>query len=259
MKIKLESKLKNICTVNFNPLQKEIVDIEKWLIEEDSHTGLGFYCNWNVIEFSVKRGELVSISYDNDNIGFATWRLTSDKTVRIEICEIKPTYRGQGFGRILINKLLDFLKNRGVFAVDLQCAPKNSEHFWKHIGFNEFPDPPENYEFTSGSNKYLYLILADYLPVSKELCTNETIELWNNEPWIKRDNTLPTYIWNLKFVENTRVLYKPIIHPAYYEWRLRWLLNGKTISDGKIKRFKQEIDYGMFIIIEDLPSISANK
>ncbi|REA57119.1 hypothetical protein DSL64_24465 [Dyadobacter luteus] len=136
--------------------------------------------------------------------------------------------------------------------MDLQCSPDSSEPIWKLLGFVEFPDPPEHYKFSSEDNKKLYSILTDHLPTSSVQRTGEVIELWNNEPYKTTNNIPPAYVWNLEFKDGTRKLTTPIIHPAHYKWRLRWSLNGKTIRDDKIKRFKTEIDFGTFIIIDEL-------
>ncbi|CAM4300693.1 GNAT family N-acetyltransferase [Cytophagaceae bacterium 50C-KIRBA] len=238
--------------VTFSPTDKQVGEIEKWLIAERQKTGDGFYCNWNIIKSSFDKNELATISLKNKTIGFATWRLTTDKTARIEITEVKPTHRKKGIGKKLTTHLLNFLKDKGVCVVDLQCSPDTSEPVWKRLGFVEFPDPPENYNFNFDDNKKLYSILTEHLHTSSVQRADETIELWNDEPYTTDENTPPTYIWNLEFIDGTRKLLKPIIHPAHYEWRLRWRINGKTIKDDKIKRFKTEIDFGTFIIIDEL-------
>lgn len=242
----------DIYQVTFSPTDKQVSEIEKWLIAERQKTGEGFYCNWNIIKSSFDNSELATISLNNKTIGFVTWRLTTNKTARIEIAEIKPTHRKKGIGKILTTRLLNFLTKKGVCVIDLQCLTDTSEHVWKRLGFVEFPDPPCNYNFNSGDNKKLYKILTEYLETSSVLQTEETIELWNNEPYTTNDNTPPTYLWNLEFIDGKRKLLKPIIHPAHYEWRLRWRVNGKTIKDEKIKRFKAKIDFGTFIIIDEL-------
>ncbi len=237
--------------VTFSPKDKQLIEIEKWLLAEKRKTDTGFYCNWKSIKSSYNKNELATISFKNKAIGFATWQLTTDKTAKIEITEIKPSFRKKGIGRELITQLINFLKNKDVFVIELQCSPKNSEYFWKRLGFEEFPEPLENYNFNQDYNKPLYYILKEYLQTSSVKSEGETIELWNNEPHKAKD-TIPSYIWNIKFIDGTRILSKPIIKPAHNEWRLRWRINGNTIKDGRIKYFKSEIDFATFIIINEL-------
>jgi predicted GNAT family acetyltransferase len=238
--------------VNFSPTEKQVAEIEKWLNAEIQKTGDGFYCEWKIIKSSFDKNELATISLNNKPIGFATWQLTTKKTARIEITEVKPSHRKKGIGKKLITQLLNFLKDKGVYVVDLQCSPDTSEPIWKRLGFVEFPDPPENYNFNSVDNKKRYSILTEHLQTSSVQSADETIELWNDEPYTTDENTPPTYIWNLEFIDGTRKLSKPIVHPAHCDWRLRWRINYKTIKDDKVKRFKTEIEFGTFIIIDDL-------
>ncbi len=91
--------------VTFSPTYKQVGEVEKWLITERQKTGDGFYCNWNIIKSSFENNELATISLNNKTIGFATWRLTSDKTARIEIAEVEPTNRNKGIGKILTTQL----------------------------------------------------------------------------------------------------------------------------------------------------------
>ena len=236
----------------FLPTDKQVGEIEKWLIAESKKTGDGFYCNWTIIKSSFHKNELIVISFNNKTVGFATWRLTSEKTARIEIAEIKPKFRKKGIGKKLITELLIFLNDKNICVVDLQCSPENSAPIWKRLGFLDFSGPPEKYNFNPGDNKKLYTILTKHLQASTGQNIGETIELWDDEPYITDKNTLPKYVWNLEFIEGTRKLSNPIIHPAHHKWRICWKVNGKTVKDDKINRFVTKIDFGTFIIIDEL-------
>lgn len=244
--------------VTFSPTDKQVSEIEKWLIAERQKTRDGFYCNWNNIKSSFDNNELATISVNNKTIGFVTWQLTTNKTARIEITEVKPTHRKKRIGKRLIGHLLDFFKEKNIYVVDLQCAPADSEPFWKHLGFVEFPEPQENYKFGSNKNKKLYKILIAQLQQSLVQENGEIIELWNDEPYRTNEKT-PSCIWNLKFINKTRRLLKPIIYPANNEWRIRWSKNRKTIKDLKVKRFPTEIDFDSFIIIDKLSHLKDEK
>jgi hypothetical protein len=255
LKIIISIQLQNmneIYKVTFSPSDKHVKEIEKWLKAERKNTGNGFYCNWEIIKSSFDKNELVTISLNNHTVGFATWLLTTNKTARIEIFEIKAKLRNKGIGKKLLFELLNCLEDKDVYVVDLQCAPSSSELFWKHLGFLEFPDTPESYKFNSGGNKKLYKILIEHLQISSKKGINETIELWNNEQYTQNDHTPSTYFWNIVFKDETRKLTKPIIHPAHHTWRLLWSNNGVTVEDKKIKRFNPEIYFENFIIIENL-------
>lgn len=243
----------NTYVVSYSPTNKQVGEIERWLIAEQKKTGEGFYCNWNIIKSSFGANELAVISLKSSIIGFATWRITSKNTARIEIAEVKPTHRNMGVGKRLVVNILDFLKVKGICVVDLKCAPEDSEPIWKRLGFVKFPDLPGNYRMKSYNNNHLYTILIEHLQTNAIEQSDEVIELWNNEPYAKIENTSPTYIWNVSYMEGSRILSKPIIHPAHYDWRIRWRKGGTTIIDEKVKRFCLRIDFGDFIIIKELP------
>lgn len=245
--------INSIYQISFSPTKMKFEEVEAWLMIEYNKKREGFYCNWEIIKSFYEDNQLAIASKGNKAIGFITWRFIGGKTVRIEIAEVKPTFRKKGVGKFLVNEFFKFAKEKGAVVCDLQCSPETSEPFWKRLGFVEFTDPLENLRFSYDSDKKLYMVLVESLITAKQLTNKEIIELWNDEPY-RTTNSAPTYIWNLEFAEGTRRLLKPIIQPAHYEWRIRWTIDGKVIVDDKIKRFAQEdIDFGTFIIIKELP------
>ena len=238
--------------VTFSPTKEQLDEIEKWLIDENKIANSGFYCNWKIIISSFNVNELATISLNNETIGFVIWSIISDKTARIEIAEVKPSFRNSGFGKKLIDQLIVYLKENNIYVIDLLCAPADSEFFWKSYGFVEFPDPPENYKFRTDDDKKLYKILSDHLQPNTDRQNDEIIQLWNDEPYRTKEMPTPSYSWNIEFIEGTKRLIKPIIQPANNDWRILWSIKGKTIIDGKVKRFTKEIVFGTFIIIDEL-------
>ncbi len=57
-----------------------------------------------------------------------------------------PQAQGQGWGRLLIRRLLTELRARGVAAVHLGYAPENTsaEAFYRRIGFRDVPGLPQH-------------------------------------------------------------------------------------------------------------------
>lgn len=242
----------DIYDVSFSPARKHVEQIKEWLIEEWSNTGVGFYCNWDSINdlFTKKQAAVIS-DKNNTAIGFAAWTTNNGQLLAcIAFAEIKPGYRQKGIGKQLISELLTFLRDKNIMAVSLECAPKTSAVFWKEVGFLEFPDRTYSYDFNAGSKTKLFIVLVPALGTSLTLDSEETIEMWNDDRYLTPS---PAYIWNMEFKPGTRELLKPIIHPAHYEWKLRWCIKGEMIKDDLIKRFRPEIDFGQFIIITHLP------
>ena len=255
MKKEIEKILNNL-EVSFLPTNNQIDEIERWLIIEQYKTKEGFYCNWDILLSSYLNKQLAIISQNNNVIGFVTWRITSEYTARIEIAEIEPEFRGKGVVRELIHQLFNLLRQKNIVAVDLQCTPASSEPAWKHLGFHDFPENSDRFLTKTPEAKKLYINIIPSQEKTFNINIYETIELWNDEPDMTKDQTQATFNWNIEFKNGTRELLKPIIFPGKPDWRIRWKANGITIKDDKVKYFVKEIDFGEFIIIKEIPKAS---
>lgn len=249
----------HIIEFSFNPTEKQLNEIKDWLIEEMNLTGESFYLNWNSIESAFnenkvdyRKSELVTISKNNETIGFIvwSWHCLAIYSATIEIAAIKQSFRGNGFGTLIVNKLIPELISKNIYAVNLECAPKSSEPFWRHLGFVDLPAGGHQ----NGSNKRLYKVIIAHSEVQEIIVTDEFLELWNKD--INSTKGLDsTWKWNLIFREGTRILEKPIIHPFYScNWRIRLNKASLSIIDDKVKYFsEQNILFGDFIVIKEIP------
>lgn len=237
--------------VSFHPSKKQIAEVEKWLIEEQTKTGEGFYCNWRVIEGAINDSSFGTISSEGKVVGFVVWTEWLF-TGRIDIMEIKPSHRGKGFGKLLTDQLLKHFVSKDIMVVDLQCSPAESEPVWRKLGFINFPE-----SISATNNKELYRILVPYLKPSSKRNSKEILELWNTQPYEVK-NAQPSWEWNLKFKRDTRELIKPIVYPAISNWRIRWTADNKIMRDEEVRRFgsvpEEEIDFRRFVIIKTMPS-----
>jgi GNAT superfamily N-acetyltransferase len=230
--------------VNFLPSKRVLNKIEKWLIEENKKFGEGFLCNWNLIERSFVEKNFISLEINGDPIGFVTWN-QEDIYIDIYLMEIHPDFRKKGLGKIYFEKIVDSFKNRGFLAIKLFCEPRESEFFWKKMGFIKFP----NRGYAEHDLTY-YKPLIDVCE-PKEISNDlNKIELWDAEPHLK--NTSPRWTWDIN-VEND-ILEKPIFHPCNVNWNVRWTKNGKIIIENKVKYFyeKNSINFGPFLHIHTL-------
>lgn len=190
-------------------------------------------------------------SIHNSAIGFLTWHNSTDLTIKIDICEVKPTHRKQGVLKELMLYAFSTFEDQGIQAVELQCAPASSEVVWKKLGFMDFPATNGRTNWDSG-NKRLYKTV---FPGSEFFSGNpdaETIELWNDEPY-RTQHTPANWLWKLDFIENTRQLRNPIIHPCLSDWKIRWKRGGTVIKEDKAKYFLKDIVHGNFLILRSLP------
>ncbi len=125
--------------VSFNLDDKQLIEIEGWLLKERSQTGEGFYCNWQIIKKSFSNNEMATISKNSKTVGFVIWNNNADFLVTIDIAEIKPRYRKKVLGGELILSIINYLISLKIYLIDVECVPGSSEPFWRHMGFTDFP------------------------------------------------------------------------------------------------------------------------
>lgn len=230
--------------------------ITGWLREENENCGCGFYCHITVIKKAFADKEVVCVTVKNVAIGFAVY--TKHRyTARIEIAEISPSYRGSGAGRFLIENCLQALAKRNVLVVDLECAPKNSESFWQHMGFCRVPDEMlQNY---SQYNKPTRMFRPTYQIQNQKTLhetSEHTIELFDCETW-EYEGREPRWSWPIFTLNNSGILNKPIIHPAHMDWCVRWKKENRVIRVEKVRHFcNDSFQWGNYLLLTQLPQIS---
>lgn len=226
--------------LQINPNSIQLEEIKQWLIEENKSSKQGFFCNWNIIENSFKEKRFWIYQVEGKVIGFISWT-EYDSYLGIDIMEIHPTYRNRGIGRAFYEKAEDFFRFKDFKAIELFCAPEESEKFWKRMNFIKFP----NIGYSEPELKY-YKPLIDINTSIKEETLNK-LELWDLEPNQRKDHK-PRWTWEIKENQN------PIIQPCNPNWNLRLTINGEKIKEDKVKYFSQdqEIQIGPFLFLETL-------
>lgn len=231
--------------INTSPSKTDFEKIEKWLIEEYETKEEGFYCNWAIIEKAYKNKEFVTIDYCENPVGFIVWR-NNDIYAEIDILEIRPEHRRKGIGDFFIIEFSKYLRSQEIIAIKLFCSPRESERFWKKLGFTKFPD--RGY---SESDLTYYKPLIE-VSSNKNGIAEHKIELWNVEPYQIKDK-LPKWTWFIELSGDR--LNKPILQPCNCNWNLRWSINGTIIKEEKVKYFgnnKNRIEFSPFLYIEQL-------
>lgn len=231
--------------LNFNPNEKHIIDVKNWLFDEWNKTNSGFYCNWDTISDEFEDNNVSVITKNDKAIGFVVHRI-HDLIAVIDIVEIKPSERKQGVAKKLINGVLDLFKQKGVLVTRLYCSPEDSEPFWRRIGFNNFPELPNDKKIN------MFKPLVETLNPKGKAKTNTTISLWNYEPY-QADEISAKWHWDLNFLKDNKTLEKPIIFPVSSDWKIELIKNGQKIISNKVKRFPIDLaDYGSFMIIREV-------
>jgi hypothetical protein len=231
--------------INFLPSKTTLKLIEDWLIQEKEKYDDGFYCNWNVIENSFERNELISFELNGTPIGFVVWH-QYDFFIDIDIMEIHCDYRKKGLGKIFFEMLSESYKNKRIIAIKLYCEPRESVHFWRKMGFIQFP--LRGYD---ESNLTFYKPLIETSETTKTPNELNKIELWDVEPYQSTKRS-PRWCWDIEHQEGQ--LIKPIIQACNINWNIRWTKNGKIEKEGKVKYFSEHnpIDFDSFMFIKKL-------
>lgn len=236
---------------SFNPTHRHLNEIGLWLKEEELSLGEGFFCNWNAIQSSFENNRMLVLMIRDIPLGFVTW-YEYDHTAEIQITEINPSLRGQGYGKIMLNVLSEYFLESDILVIKLSCQPPSSEGIWKKMGFVEFPQAETFKRYNIENDKHLYKILVKTISIpSTDQRGDETIELWDTEPIFCKDKK-PNWIWSIKYFESSSRLTCPIIHVGHKDWKIRWERGGKILAEGKVKYFKQDISFGDFIIIKEI-------
>jgi GNAT superfamily N-acetyltransferase len=225
--------------VSFIPSIEELELIRTWLVKEDEESGQGFYINWSSIQSSFDDGYLAVAILNNQPIGFIAFRENGFTTV-FNIVEIHPRWRRKGVGNLLVSLCFKYLVSR------------DSESFWRKMGFSEFSNGLRD----GYSNKWLYKVLIPSLPNSVEDGQVVRIELWNKEPHQIKDE-VPNWIWYPKLKRPTGQLSAPIVQSAYHNWRIRVSVRNEPKFDDCIKYLDRRIPIECrdFIMIKDLSTL----
>lgn len=255
--IKMENnKYASAIEIHFNPTEIEMNEIKSWLYTEDKKTGNGFYCNWNIIEPAYKKGQVVIITYHRKAIGFLMWTATSHLTARIDIAEIKPSFRNKGIGKILIEGFSEFLVEKNIYLITLDCSPINSKPIWIKLRFIEYKNIGSNGEHYESYD--LYKIIIPHLNKNNDDATSNIIKMWNCSPYDVASKS-PFAVWNFEFEQYTNQLRLPIIYPAYDDWTLQISVTNAIIYEGKIKSFSDQIIFNDFLIIRNIQKLNVIK
>jgi len=231
--------------ITLEPTIIHLNEIKDWLIKEQNQSNNGFFCNWNIIERSFERNELISLELNDSTIGFIVWR-QSDIFIEIDIIEIHYDYRRKGLGKTFFEMVLESYKEKGILAIKLFCTSRESELFCRKMGFIKFPQ-----------RGYSESDLTFYKPLI-EVCENtetpnelNNIELWDVEPY-QSSKKKPRWCWTID-TQNGKLI-KPIIQPCNVNWNVRWTKNGVIVKEDKVKYFSREnpIDFSPFMYIEKL-------
>lgn len=221
-------------------IENQIVEeLREELIKEEN----GFFCNWNVIEDSIRGGQAVCFVHRNKVVGFCTWS-DHHEYITIELFEILEKWRGKHLGIQSFELIEEYFKIKNKWAFKLNCAPRESYSFWKRCGFIDFPK-----EMFFLPELSMWKPIIDQ-PNSNRFDDNDRIELWNVDPSFSQEGS-PVWAWSVEEINSGLKL----IHPAYYDWNIRWIRNGLVLGESRLKKITKindEFVKSPFLIIKSI-------
>lgn len=231
--------------IKFNPTKNDLKEVKKWLKEEKEKSGKseGFFCNWAIIKEAYNNKRFISLRLNKKAIGFCIWQ-KDEIYAKIDIFAIQLEYRRKGFGKFLFKNTINYLKQKNILLLKLFCEPRESEKFWRKMGFIKFP-----HGINGQPDLTFYKPLIKVKNTTRKPDALNKLELWDLEPYQINDRK-PKWSWDIK---NNHLL-NPIILACNPDWNIRWTKNGKIINEEKIKRFSQnkQIIFGSFMFIKML-------
>nr|WP_283126623.1 ribosomal protein S18-alanine N-acetyltransferase [Providencia stuartii] len=130
-----------------------------FLIEKLSHD-----FPWSERVFYGNQGEKyhnIKISVDNQIVGFAITQCILDEATLFNIA-IHPDYQGKGYGRVLMEHLIDDLSSKNVLTLWLEVRESNAAalHLYDKLGFHQVTVRKDYYPAKEGREDALILALT---------------------------------------------------------------------------------------------------
>lgn len=239
-------KLTNEYEIIYSVNEQHLQNIEQWLSNEKNKKVHGFYNHWNIIISKQKINRMMCLKIKDSIAGFVTWTDDFNSPLqKIEYMAIPDELQGRGYGHILFNECSKHFIKNGIKAVNLRSISIQSDAFWTKMGFRKYPK-----EYNSNQLHYKFLVKSQKSTSKPE--TDETIEIWPIRFW--EEKTPPTFIFEIKYIQGTNILERPIIILCHDDWRIRWRNKDKIYKDSLIKRFYKEdfVDFDEILIIDRL-------
>ena len=160
------------------PTHQDLTGTKDWLEEERLKEGHSFICNWKAIEESFIDSKAFCLRLNGQPVGFVAWEYAvSNKVVELLIAAVKPEIRRQGYGGELARQSLSLFRLRGIRVVQVECMPPQSEGFWRHHGFVDFPE--EYYPGQKTRTVRLFRSLADGVQPMSTISRYVRMQLWH--------------------------------------------------------------------------------
>ena len=121
-----------------------------------------------------------------------------------------------------MNEITEYFQNSELKAFFLYCSPKESQYYWKKLGFEYCPNGYDENEI------YMYKIFGEikYPQCYSEQKLINYMEIWDDDS--PSENEKPKWICKLEFKKGTNELLQPIMFFGNYEWQINIVLNNNS-------------------------------
>lgn len=151
------------------PTDADMHCIKSWLQQEEDEFGHSFICNWNIIERSRERGEMLAFIKDLRPVAFLV-----DGRAGPDIISVHPEHRRQGLATAIMNVATDRARERGNSLIEVDCVTPESARLFRKLGYfgPELESEGAGYGSTKAWKRLarnLPLPVGDNIPVSIRL------------------------------------------------------------------------------------------
>ncbi len=234
----------------FELSKSQINNLKEWLVKGQKARRSVFYNNWDLIGKCIEENRIICITVKGKVVAFSIWD-EIDLSIHIKICEVKPTSRRKGIGRMLVENFMEHFRSNGSMAIYLDSKTPSSEIFWRQCGFIDFPWQ-KNRGIFDGESVRLYKSLYEKKEIVNTRTDDEVIEIWKKAPH-PIQNRNADWTWLVRYGENDGKLKMPIIQPCQKDWIIRWRKGNEIIEERKAKYFQNETSlHGDFAILQKL-------
>lgn len=107
------------------------------LSQEQLDYMLDLFYNEDALKDQMKNGHTFLVAeFNNEIIGFASFNFISDQTYKLQKLYVLPTIQQKGSGRILLNEVIEQVKNLGAKKLQLNVNRHNKALlFYEKLGF----------------------------------------------------------------------------------------------------------------------------
>jgi len=177
---------------------KDLEEILKWISEQEQ-TGIEdtFYSNRNLtIEMHQKGKLIVYIDPNTDKAIAYQW----GSLISPGITEVRVDKRGQGIGKKLVEYRIQEARENNLVLLQIQCEPRSSIPFWKHMGF-------QLYGGQFGNNAFMLLEKKHTLPSDGKPCMTEICFYPERRKW--EPDTPALKIFTAQGIIKDNIIYLP--------------------------------------------------